>query len=45
MVFRKAKKRAEEETSEKCDIETLDWKDVFDKNWDDENPDEDKPKK
>ncbi len=45
MVFKKAKKRAEEETGEKCDLETLDWKDVFDKNWDEENPDEGKPKK
>ncbi len=45
MVFKKAKKRAEEETGEKCDLETLDWKDVFDKNWDEENPDGEKPKK
>ncbi len=45
IVFRRAKKRAEEETGEKCDLETLDWKDVFDKNWDEENPDEGKPKK
>ncbi len=30
-IFRKAKKKAEEETGETCDLETLDWKDVFDK--------------
>lgn len=38
-VFRRAKKAAENETGEKCDLETLDWKDVFDKDWDGENPD------
>ena len=44
-VFRKAKKKAEEETGETCDLENLDWKDVFDKDWDKENPDEGENKK
>ncbi len=47
VVFKKAKREAEKETGENCDIEELDWDTTFNQKFDlDDDPDnDDKPKK